>query len=585
MTTDRESRLFEFANSKRPPTDEEEQIVTDMHAALGMNQVPIRLMHPPAVKTAPRWNRYVLAVAALLMVFALGRASFMALQSDPGGVPTDVPPVVLGLASQAPATPAEESCDFSGDVPIFSAANQPPLDGTIVIVTLDKQLKLVCADQETILAENVLVAIGTGTPGVLRAMTSDSVLLVNIVTKDLLAVPYGPDQSIETISINLWGPWAMLPSTDTNDAMSLYNLNTFGEIPIKAGDRRVKKDEIGGLAVTFDDQTLSVAISMPSSGDAVELDGIFIANTGGTTNFVEVDVPGNPRQLVISPDGSTLAMSSYQGDRNSGELRISVIESSSGTVLKTIEVGEFDRFIDLVWLNEGKTLLYSDQNALYKIEFPTLEPQIVFEGDQIQGLVLTEDSHTVAISHAEEAASGVFHPKTTIINLTSGNEILLDGHEMFAGSSMATERTTLLLVTSLEWDPKTDRTAYNAVTGEKLGSIDVPESDPNGFSYSSWGNDRNITVLAFSPDSIWNLIDSDGNADLVKVTPPPMEGESVTAVSVAVAPDGYMALETFEPYGNWILPPSSEEWIPVELAAPADSQGVIPSISFVPGLD
>ena len=100
MTPDPESRLFDFAASNRIATNEEEEIVTELHAALGNSSVPLRLRRPPTVVPKPNWHRYMYAAVTVALVIAVATAGILVVREQAiTPSPTEIPEVVLGLAS------------------------------------------------------------------------------------------------------------------------------------------------------------------------------------------------------------------------------------------------------------------------------------------------------------------------------------------------------------------------------------------------------------------------------------------------------------------------------------------------------
>lgn len=504
-----------------------------------------------------------------------------------------------GVAVSSTATPEASSvpdavCDLTGDVPIFSAVNESPIDEPSILVTLDRELKLVCDGNETLLAEGVTMAAPMQRSYVLMAVTDDGPLLLNIVTGERLLIPRSQAQSEQSLSIGSWGPWIVLPSTQDWAASSLYNLESFAEIPILAGEIPVDQELISSMAVSANDEIIALTITSEESDESDIITGIFIADTDGTSRFIETTVQGEPRQMAISLDGQMVAIRSFEGTGFSGANTLTLIRTDDGATVNSWEIGQHDAFIDLVWLNDGSALLFTDGEALYRVTSSDGEREAIFDGEQVQGLVLTRDDNVIAISHIVASETGPAQPKTTIINLETGETITLDGRDMWAGSaSLATRRTTLVLAQShentsggLETRWSITRVAVNAITGETIGELDHTDPDTEGFSHSSWGNDRDITVLAFGPDSMWRLVDEEGNPTLERIPPPPIDLDSgEEAMSLVISPEGYISLRIFDPSSTWVMLPGEDGWIEVDVAAPEDSKGVHPAIWFIPGDD
>lgn len=586
MSDDRAARLFERANGTQPPTNEEETIMSELHAALGFASVPTRLrsFSPPARRRQiPMW----LYAAAAVVIGVLGVAGYLAL--DPAsGVPTrDAPTVVMGLASQS------ASCDLTGDVPIFSGVDHSPIDVPSILVKTSGELVLVCNGAETPLASNVVSAMGTQAPHVLIALTNDGgPLLVDVLNGKRLQLPMYLNASTQQVIELGGGAWQRLPSTGGGNVMSLYHLETFTEVPLVNGDGIIQTDDIAAVSMQQDGEAMALAITEEGEADSRTLTGFFIATSDGMGRFIETTEVPNPRQIALSPDGETMALTWFEGTSFTGTTSLALINTDDGSVIHSREISARDGYIDLVWSKSETALLFTNGDALYRWAPTDTEPQVLFEGEQVQGLVQTRDPQVVAVSHTETADNGPAQPKTTILNLETGEAIVLDGQDLWAGSSLSPNRTTLVLATSLPGSPRTSsekqtvtRVAVDAVTGETLGEIDFTDADTNGFSYSSWGVDGDITVVAFSPDSMWILTDDEGNPALTRIPPPPIEGEVDEAVMLTVSPQGYLSLRTYSPSSAWIMLPGEHEWTAVGLLAPGNAAGVMPGITFIPGAD
>ena len=588
MTTDRESRLFEFANSKRPPTDEEEQIVTDMHAALGMSRVPIRLMHPPAVKTAPRWNRYVLAVAALMMVFALGRASFMALQSDPGGVPTDVPPVVLGLASQAPATPVEESCDFSGTVPFIAGMDDSPLDEPTLLHRLDRTLVLDCEGEQEQLLQDVMIASPTRTPHVIQATTTDGDYLINIVSKEQLFIPAKTPSSTATINFQSWGPWLVMRSSADETVASVYNLETLSEIPITTHvGVPLTLEEVTETTMHADNHQFVLAYPSVNEEGMSYLNGYFVVVADGSSKQIAVGQEEFPREVAVSPDGQIMATASFQD----GTTTVTLFGTEDDIVLEQYMLQTLDAPMELNWQHDGSGLLLHDNFNLYRIDgqHPGDGLEIIAESENLQGMILTPNNDVVAIGSSVITQSNP-QGTTLIVDIASREVTEVSGRDLWANPYSTSTRTTLILEGELAapGEARGPLIVVDAVTGEPVGVIEYQPLTESGFQQSAYGTGHgDITVVAFRPDSMWRLVDDEGNATMERIDSPSIdEGTSVQAVAIRTSDDGHISLQIVDDQmatSYWILKSGSTEWIELEMPPMEVPQGMLPMIDFVMG--
>ena len=497
-----------------------------------------------------------------------------------------------GIAVSSQTTPqtspvAAEVCDFSGDIPLLAGVNESPLNRTSVIVTLGMELKVVCQEQERVLAEEVQIATPTQTPYVLLLMTQTGPMLLNVKTGESLHIQQPPIMAEQTLGMQTWDGWAMLPSTENPEGISLYLLDSFVEIPVMIGDNPIGIESIGGIAVGANDDVVALTITEDGNENSTAVSRLFIANLDGSSHTVEIPEFDSQIQMVISPDGSTVAIVSFEGEQHGGAKRISLLDTADGSLINEKQIGNDPRVIDINWLNDGSALLYTNDTGLHMLTEPDGEPTTILEGDNVQGLALTHDNNVVAIGHREALDAGGFQPVTTIINLETGEQQELVGRDLWSGSSMATRRSTLVLSDQYlvpNSDP-TVYTVYDAVTGEALGEIEHTKQE-QGFSHTSWGYNRDITAVAFGVNSVWKLTNEDAEPALISVDTPPVETDGTNApVQITVSPQGMMTLRTYEPNSAWILLPGEDAWNEVKLPDPAESQGVNANIGIIPGSD
>lgn len=594
MTSDPESDLFDFAGSNRNPTTEDEQMVTQIHEALGLEQVPLRLRRAPAAKASRSWQQFLPAAAAVILVIALLGAGFSTIvPGDEGdGDFASVPPVVLGLTGETTATPNLALCDFSGDIPFFSGTNSAPIGGPTVLLTLEEKLVRACNGDETVLLDGVRVAGPTMTPHVMIAITADANHLLNIVSGAHIAIPHGGHQAQNTISQQLSGPWVIAASTDDVSMTSVYNLAAMTEIPIvsKNGEP-VAITNIDGAVVSSRHDRLAIALPNNANSTNSSLTGFFITDLTGESNFVPVDDLPMPRQIAISPDGTTIALSSYDGNAFGGTTTISMVSMQGGNVEQSWEMPTRDQQSELTWLRDGSMLILTDGTKLLGITSASSREgiHIFAQADVMQGIFLTQDDKVVVISQTQTDGSSRSKSETLFVNVETGKITTQPGSDPWSSPQFSATRTTLVLAVSSSLPHSGDNSnlvVVDAATGEELGQIDQDLSIDGSFQSSTWGyGEGDIVTVAFGPDSMWLLVDSSGDATLQQIPPPPLPESDYQAVSLVISPDGSLALRTFEPFSAWYMPAGSDEWIQIDLPEPGSGSMILPSIQFVIGGD
>lgn len=574
MTNDPASRLFDFAGSNRHAETEDEQMVAELHAALGIENAPWRLRRPPVARRSKSWWRYFPPAAAALLVIALLGASFSAIGPNDENRFASVPPVVLGVQS-----PAAQSCTLDGDVPLFSGIGESPIDAPSVILTREHELRLVCNGEETVLAEAIKHVTATQTPYVIQAYTdSNEILILNIRTGDRITIKQPQPLPQQQISIMNMGRWLLERSTDDATMASIYDLETFTETPVIAGNERAAFDSVSATMFSADGDSMLLIVE----------NGFFFATAGEEPRFLPANLEDVPRQIAVSMSGDHFAISSYSYREGPGYHRttISLYDAETGKVLGDWSLDTGDRHIDLAFTNDGSGLLFTDQTALYEVsvESPEKEPNALLEADGVGGLLLTRDANIVLISHIGDDNNGVPVSVSSRINLESGDVTAIDGHDSWTGSPLASMRTTLVIAPPATFAiPETQTMqVVDAVTGEAIGEIEYERDPDSSFGSSTFGVDGNITILAYGTDSIWRLVDDEGNPAVIPVPAVPVDAEALT---VRISPDGYISARTFNPQTSWLLLPGGDDWIEIDLVAPEESQGVIPSIEFILGDD
>lgn len=504
-----------------------------------------------------------------------------------------------GLTMNASGTPqsspiASATCDLSGDIPFIAGLDESPVDEPTVLHTMDRSLVVDCNGVQTSLLEDVRVATPTHTPHVIHAITDEGDYFINIVTEQQLFIPDPADTSTSQIYMQPWGPWAVMRSSTDGTKASVYNLETMTETPIITHARvHLGIDEAASLQMHSDDERFVLAYTQESVPGSRYLNGFFIVEANGESKLVAIGLEAEPRELAVSPDGQLIATAAFQGSRGEGTTTITLFAPEDDTIVAQYELQTIDQHAEITWQHDGSGLLLRDTFNLYRIdaEHPGDGMEIIAEGQNLQDLVLTPDNDVVAINHAVHSQSSP-ELKTLIVHIPTGKVIEVDGHDLWANPYITSTRTTLVLEDSTTAQvPRRGQartlTVVNAVTGETLGEIEFEPLEGTAFNNSSYGvGNGDITVMAFRPDSMWKIVDAQGNATLEQIAPPPIDGDAtVEALTIVTSQDGHLSLRIHEDqmqFTAWLLEPGSEEWIQLDLPS---LEEMLPVIGFLRGDD
>lgn len=589
MTSDPESTLFDFAASNRPATNEEEKIVTELHAALGTTGVPLRLRRPPVAPRFTRgerpWRSYFYVAATIALALAITLGGFFTTRQDSSPTPTEVPEVVLGLAGQdaSPET-ASETCDFSGDIPLFSGLVEVPLEDPALLLSPTNELTRECNNHSSLILENVQVAGPTTTPHVIIAMTSEATHFINIVSEEQIVVPLGDQPQMRIAELSP-GSWIVSASTSDPAASSIYNLSTMTETPIlDASGLDVDFKAISDSPISSTENSIVIAVPSPDG-----LAGFFFADSHGNSHFISVPASEMPQRIKISPSADTVASSTYTGTRFDGTTEIALYNVADGSEGVVFPLKTQNDSTEMAWLLDGSMLMLTDGNGLYGLhsESPSDGMQVLVEGQLVQGLTLTPNEDIVVVSRAIEDNAGNSSAETLIVNVRTGESTTLPGHDMFSGLSSGMPRTALVLVSETD-NAGVVKTlsVVEASTGTIVGEISDPPVITDEDSNITWGtSDYDLKLIAYGPESMWRIVDEDGKATLDHIPPPEEldQSETTKPAYIKSSASGYLVLSTFEPTEHWMKAPYSTEWLKVDLASSDETGGVPTSISIIPG--
>ena len=154
--------------------------------------------------------------------------------------------------------------------------------------------------------------------------------------------------------------------------------------------------------------TLVVANKSDATVSLIELDGGTVVATLPTGQY--------PHEVGISPDGRRALVTNY-GNREAPGNSLTMVDLGTPAVLRTLDLGEYQRPHGVVWLDEKKVVVTAEANrALLIVDVASGRVEKVIDTDQ-------EISHMVAVSPDSKAAfvANIGSDSVTAIDLVAGS--------------------------------------------------------------------------------------------------------------------------------------------------------------------
>ncbi|MCO5217620.1 MAG: hypothetical protein M9909_02095 [Thermomicrobiales bacterium] len=581
MTDTESSSLFEYALSDRSPVNEDEEILMELHTALGISRPPATLLRFPTAKRQPDWQRYLYAAVAAALIVAMIGASFRYLTTDPGPGGDDVasvPPVVLGLAS--PETTS--ACNGTRSIPVIIGATSAPEGIAAIVMTPDGDLILDCEGRQDVLATGVQTVYALAWPGVVFLVSTDnSSRYLNVftgVTFDVqLSEPFtSPRSTLGLLTNRNSGRLEVIPATGNPGAAAILDLETFTELPLF--DHRgapLQVTQISALTANYRGDCIALAYSNHVAVQNTDyLDGFLRVSVDGSTVAMPVaeSLQPVPRELAISPDCDTVASVAFQGEPAMGTTKVTIQSFAETDAIATYSAETPDILTRITWLKSGDGLVFGAGNALYwTAPFDTTEPVSLKDDVMVDTVMLTRDPNVVAISIVDWNAGPDQNAEGTLIFNTATRETMtLDSADVYPSTRLLpAERNTLIMRTS-------PVQIYDAATGDHLGDVGDTTTDPQMTIVAEvdpYGS-AEIGLVGSSLDDLWRILDSSGEPMMEKIDPP--TGLEVDGMPiVAMSHDGWVYLTGSPPATNgWLknLDDPAADWVEVTFASDSSAR-------------
>lgn len=614
-----ENDLFEFAASRRAARTPDEQLLRELHCALGMQSPPTSLLRPSASKSsgkdnemnaiamqpvppAPAWqpSRWLTIAAAMAIVLSMIGYGIWNIGGSQRPE-TPLAPYNPGLAMQSPAV--GEECFTRA--PLILEGNSFPVDVATVIVNDEGYLLLRCsaANEPVLLDKDVVLATNTGVPETILVykLAADqpedaeypvaAVSLLNLRTGNRIELPASPEGALFSQQVN--GPWYVAPSADNPGAIDVIDLRTLERHTILDADSA--SPATGAIATSSVDGSIT-AIGLITQDSLSGGGGFLVGRTSDQPEvlilhdtwdqgiWIPVDSPDDPvDDLLMSPDGTYLALEVVDGVNSYGIKRVLqylIMEPNSGEELASTEVERDYSISSKAWSLDSASFIYASGTALKVLEpGVSSQPRTVLEGvGGVEMITLTSDPNLVLVDLRTPSQEPI--ATTNRVNLATG-EIEVLGEQSLRPYFPITKRTPMIVVedgstiryldsaTSMELATSIVPSTSEATPAppEDSGTVGIIESSPafTGFGTDNpqfwiWGDDlvmRSIPAPDFPDNMGDHVFYSTDDSRFILV-------ESSTFATVVT--DSETVAQYGPPKSLYILDTEAPEpvWIPIE---------------------
>lgn len=575
-------------------------------------------------------------IALVLLILLAGFGTWRVFDgaSSFGGGGDDGPPTVPGLAMQ-PSTPEQReaplvvapspeatpepftACDLSSDIPYFPDVEQSPIEATSLYLTnrdpisddLTGDLMLHCPEEpeDIELAERVMSASAGPIPGVVRLslLPEDTAELqaqypayLNLITGQTVDFGLPP----EAVTQHDWfsiqsSPWMVGSIADNPEQVQIVNLRTM-ESRLLADLSGVDGATDAGLTGIGDavDGTTVLAYTNPYTGPGEG--GTLMTDIGAPGDLMVlgedfnsirwIDLPDSleyVRNIWLSPDGSTIALSVYDGPTQLEDaLSYALISAEDGTLLGQSEPITTPGNPLALWIQDSEAIVYIAGSELQTLSTsPGSQPQIAMEFDQpLSSLQTTHDSDVVVVASTRDHGTDAPDNQTDrdvvySVNVATGDVWSFEGRDASGTIGWITQAGMLVMYEPQDGYPETiTYTMIDPVSGEEVGTIaDAPYAETPARTLPTLGPrsisitpDGTTEVIALGTQHIYMMEVTDDGPRVRQIASPGWYAEAFLTATVILSPDGSMlSLSGEEDEGRtrYLLPlnAQADEWVEV----------------------
>jgi hypothetical protein len=435
-------------------------------------------------------------------------------------------------------------------------------------------------------------------------------VFVNLRSGQLHAFGRQDDAAQSNLAYADGSPWIIGPANDDPSSLQVLDVRTMESTDLSALIGAPIPD---GAQVTAtgarESGTFALAYTLPYTGPGEG--GTLMTNPGAPGDLMIlgkdfdtirwIDLPDSlpyARNIWLSPDGSTIALSVYDGPTQFDDaLSYARISAEDGSLLGQSGPIETPGNPLALWIQKGTAIAFAADNTVQVLQAePNAQPEIVLEpGQEISGVRTTTSPDIVVATVRQDHGSDADPTSTDVdkvisVNVATGETHEFEGMEIGNIISWITSTNALLMYDFAGMGPGTVTIhVYDPVSGGLIQEIpDVP--NPNDTGSMAVGknsftidDDGGTMVYTFGTQNIHVVKTWNGTPIAEQIAPP---NALQSAATVVLSPEGTtlsLSSQSDESRTRWLLDltDADAEWLEVPNEAVSSDPGLI---TFIEGM-